>query len=308
MKEKRMQDEQLGVYHDSDISDSNSYPLVGVLGCMAERIKSKMLKETCVDFIAGPDGYRDLPRLISNAMSENGIIFIEEESDEPVPTMTVMSDNDRNLNGNTGSIQRLANVHLSLDETYADISPVRLDEGNTHAFVTITRGCNNHCAFCIVPYTRGIERSRPIDSIMLEIEQLRDQCSQEEASAGLKTPIREIVLLGQNVNSYWDQQSESLPKYSSRSSSTGGYNVADGFTQRSKIRGRGDRDLKKTDNSIQQEGAAASIDTSENVKNGIMEIDISSITSNDVSGTCAPPPCSVSLSPTTCTFIDCPIP
>ena len=99
-------------------------PLIGILGCMAERLKDELLDEKGVDFIAGPDSYRDLPNLLLAASP----------------------------NTETNDIQKVANVQLSMEETYADISPVRLDEGNTHAFVTITRGCNNHCAFCIGIY------------------------------------------------------------------------------------------------------------------------------------------------------------
>lgn len=137
-------------------SGVRGYPVVGVLGCMAERLKTRLLVEEGVDFVAGPDAYRDLPALL----------------------MTATTD------------QKAANVQLSIEETYSDIQPVRLAEGNTHAFVTITRGCDNHCAFCIVPYTRGRERSRPVESILFEVEMLRQQ------------GYKEIVLLGQNVNSY----------------------------------------------------------------------------------------------------------
>ena len=132
------------------------YPLVGVLGCMAERLKSKLLDEEGVDFIAGPDAYRELPALLTAASTD----------------------------------QKAANVQLSIEETYSDIQPVKLADGNTHAFVTITRGCDNHCAFCIVPYVRGRERSRPVESILSEVDMLKEQ------------GYKEVVLLGQNVNSY----------------------------------------------------------------------------------------------------------
>ena len=137
----------------------DGYPIVGVLGCMAERLKTKLLDDAEVDFIAGPDAYRDLPNLLS---------IVDTTTDA-----------------------QAANTALSLEETYADIQPVRLAEGNTHAFVTITRGCNNKCSFCVVPYTRGVERSRPVTSILREVEQLRDE------------GFKEVVLLGQNVNSYY---------------------------------------------------------------------------------------------------------
>jgi len=128
---------------------------------MAERLKEKVfdLKGHIVDVICGPDAYRDLPRLLDTAL--------------------------------TG--QRGVNVMLSLEETYADIAPVRLDDSKHSAFVSIMRGCNNMCAFCIVPFTRGRERSRPINSIVDEVKRLSDQ------------GVREIILLGQNVNSYHDK-------------------------------------------------------------------------------------------------------
>ncbi len=134
-------------------------PIVGVLGCMAERLKSKLLEtDKIVDLVAGPDSYRDLPRLI--ALVEGGDISM--------------------------------NTQLSLDETYADIVPVRVESNNVSAFVSITRGCDNMCSYCIVPYTRGRERSRQATSIVEEVRML--------AAQGFK----EITLLGQNVNSYND--------------------------------------------------------------------------------------------------------
>ncbi|XP_044253498.1 CDK5RAP1-like protein [Tribolium madens] len=132
---------------------------VGILGCMAERLKHKVLeKDKTVDLVAGPDAYRDLPRLLA------------------------LTEND----------QKSVNVLLSFDETYADIMPVRLNENSVSAFVSIMRGCDNMCTYCIVPFTRGKERSRPIDSILREIEQLAQQ------------GVKEVTLLGQNVNSYRD--------------------------------------------------------------------------------------------------------
>ncbi|QED39102.1 tRNA (N6-isopentenyl adenosine(37)-C2)-methylthiotransferase MiaB [Antarcticibacterium arcticum] len=130
---------------------------VGVLGCMAERLKSKFLEEEkIVDLVVGPDAYKDLPNLINE---------VEE---------------GRNA----------VNVLLSKDETYGDISPVRLQTNGVSAFVSITRGCDNMCTFCVVPFTRGRERSRDPQSILEEINDL--------ASKGYK----EITLLGQNVDSY----------------------------------------------------------------------------------------------------------
>jgi tRNA A37 methylthiotransferase MiaB len=130
--------------------------VIGMLGCMAERLKEKVLEEKLVDIVAGPDAYRDIPRLI------------------------------KIVNGDgTGDRQQAMNVQLSLDETYADIIPVRKDVGqNHHAWISIMRGCNNMCAFCIVPFTRGRERSRPVLSIEDEVKYLRD--------AGIK----EVTLLG----------------------------------------------------------------------------------------------------------------
>jgi len=132
--------------------------LVGVLGCMAERLKSKFLEEEkLVDLVVGPDAYRTLPKLITEA--EGG--------------------------------QKAVNVLLSREETYADISPVRLNSNGITAFVSIMRGCNNMCSFCVVPFTRGRERSRKADSILAECQDL--------FNAGYK----EVTLLGQNVDSYY---------------------------------------------------------------------------------------------------------
>ncbi|MCU0417308.1 MAG: tRNA (N6-isopentenyl adenosine(37)-C2)-methylthiotransferase MiaB [Cytophagaceae bacterium] len=139
------------------IKRNNPDLLVGVLGCMAERLKSKLLEEEkIVDMVVGPDAYRDLPRLIS-------------EVDE----------------GN-----KAVNVFLSREETYADINPVRLTGNGVLAFISIMRGCDNMCSFCVVPYTRGRERSRDAYSIVSEAKQLFDQ------------GYREVTLLGQNVDSY----------------------------------------------------------------------------------------------------------
>lgn len=131
--------------------------LVGVLGCMAERMKEQLLdEELVVDLIAGPDSYRELPALL--------------------------------LKVSTG--QRLANVMLSEEETYSDLEPVRFTGNGVSAFISIMRGCTNFCAYCVVPYTRGRERSRDIDSILAECRDL--------VAKGYK----EVTLLGQNVNSY----------------------------------------------------------------------------------------------------------
>lgn len=136
---------------------------IGLLGCMAERLKTKILdRGKLVDVIAGPDSYKDLPRLLAITDNETAV-----------------------------------NVVLSFDETYADVMPVRLNQDSTGAYISIMRGCDNMCTYCIVPFTRGRERSRPIASILDEVRQLSDQ------------GVKEITLLGQNVNSYRDlSQSE----------------------------------------------------------------------------------------------------
>jgi tRNA-2-methylthio-N6-dimethylallyladenosine synthase len=131
--------------------------LIGVLGCMAERLKAKFLEEErMVDIVTGPDAYRDLPRLV-------------EEAD-------------------TG--QKGVNVFLSREETYADIAPIRLNSNGVTAFISIMRGCDNMCSFCVVPYTRGRERSRDAHSIVQEARDL------------FRDGYREVTLLGQNVDSY----------------------------------------------------------------------------------------------------------
>lgn len=131
--------------------------IIGVLGCMAERLKAKLLEEEkLVDIVVGPDAYRDLPSLVASAQ-----------------------DGDKGLN-----------VYLSREETYADISPLRLDSNGVSAFISIMRGCDNMCSFCVVPFTRGRERSRDAFSIVSEAQDLYDR------------GYREVTLLGQNVDSY----------------------------------------------------------------------------------------------------------
>lgn len=151
---------------------------IGVLGCMAERLKSKFLdEEKLVDLVIGPDSYRDLPNLI--AKSDDGT--------------------------------RTVNVLLSREETYADISPVRLNSNGISAFVSIMRGCDNMCSFCVVPFTRGRERSRDPHSIVREAKELFDD------------GFREVTLLGQNVDSYkW-----SATEQDNQSNSDGIVNFAD---------------------------------------------------------------------------------
>lgn len=140
--------------------------MVGVLGCMAERLKSKLLEEEkIVDMVVGPDAYRDLPNLI-NAVDDGG---------------------------------RAVNVLLSREETYADISPVRLNSNGVTSFISIMRGCDNMCSFCVVPFTRGRERSRDPFSIVREAQDLFEK------------GYREVTLLGQNVDSYkWKSEDKSL--------------------------------------------------------------------------------------------------
>lgn len=144
------------------LKKKNPQMVVGVLGCMAERLKTKFLEEEkIVDVVAGPDAYRDLPNLFN-------------EVDEG---------------------QKAINVFLSRDETYADIKPVRLHSNGVTAFVSIMRGCDNMCSFCVVPYTRGRERSRDVYSILKECQDLFDD------------GFREVTLLGQNVDSYkWESE------------------------------------------------------------------------------------------------------
>ena len=144
-------------FYNSIKRDKNPKMLVGVLGCMAERLKETLLEEEkLVDIVVGPDSYRDLPNLIKEV--EDG--------------------------------KKAVNVILSLEETYADINPVRLGGNGVTAFVSITRGCDNMCSFCVVPFTRGRERSRDPKSILKECTEL------------FNNGYREITLLGQNVDSY----------------------------------------------------------------------------------------------------------
>ena len=140
------------------IKKQNPGLLIGILGCMAERLKSKLLEEEkLVDIVVGPDAYRTLPGLIEEA--------------------------------ETGT--KAVNVLLSREETYADISPVRINSNGINAFVSIMRGCNNMCAFCVVPFTRGRERSRDNISIINECKDL------------FQRGFKEVTLLGQNVDSYY---------------------------------------------------------------------------------------------------------
>ncbi len=142
------------------IKKQKPWVIVGILGCMAERLKDTLLdNDKLVDLVVGPDAYRELPVLLRAA--EGG--------------------------------QKGINVLLQREETYADISPVRLDKNGVSAFVSITRGCNNMCSYCVVPYVRGGERSRMPETILREVQELIDM------------GYKEVTLLGQNVNSYrWE--------------------------------------------------------------------------------------------------------
>ena len=141
--------------------------VIGVLGCMAERLKASFLEEEkLVDIVVGPDAYRSLPSLVEEAYGG----------------------------------QKGVNVQLSRDETYADIAPIRLNSNGVNAYVSIMRGCNNMCSFCVVPFTRGRERSRDAQSILLECEAL------------FNDGYREVTLLGQNVDSYHQAETANLPE------------------------------------------------------------------------------------------------
>ena len=140
--------------------------VVGVIGCMAERLKEKLLEtDKMVDIVVGPDAYRELPLLVTEALEGH----------------------------------KAVNVLLSREETYADIAPVRLDKSGVTAFISIMRGCNNMCSYCVVPYTRGAERSRVPESIV------------NEASGLFRDGYREVTLLGQNVDSYrWEKDGTAI--------------------------------------------------------------------------------------------------
>lgn len=152
--------------HYNSLKKQNKNLLVGVLGCMAERVGEGFLEKGVVDLVAGPDAYRDLPYLIDKV--EHG--------------------------------ERALNTQLSTIETYDKITPVRMGDKAISGFVSITRGCNNFCTYCIVPYTRGRERSRDPQDILNEVKQLAD------------SRYKEVTLLGQNVNSYkWLPETERKP-------------------------------------------------------------------------------------------------
>jgi tRNA-2-methylthio-N6-dimethylallyladenosine synthase len=161
IREKAEQTVRHRLTHINGLKKTKPELLVGVLGCMAERLKSQLLEEEkIVDLVAGPDAYRDLPKLI---------LQVDEG-------------------------QKAVNTFLSREETYADISPVRLNSNGVSAFISIMRGCDNMCSFCVVPFTRGRERSRDPHSIVAEARNL------------FQLGYREVTLLGQNVDSYkWSE-------------------------------------------------------------------------------------------------------
>ncbi|GAB4822700.1 hypothetical protein N2152v2_009746 [Parachlorella kessleri] len=164
--------------------------VVGVLGCMAERLRHRLLEsDKLVDLVAGPDAYRDLPRLIRLVQGEGSLGDAEEYEGAPQPQQPASSSSSSSRR--SAQHGPAINVQLSAEETYADIVPLRQPNSRS-AFLSIMRGCNNMCAFCIVPYTRGRERSRPLQSILDEVRMLSGQ------------GVREVTLLGQNVNSYAD--------------------------------------------------------------------------------------------------------
>jgi tRNA-2-methylthio-N6-dimethylallyladenosine synthase len=156
------------LHYFRSLKKKNPGLIIGLLGCMAERTKIALMEEEqLLDVIAGPDSYRDLPRLLEQV----------------------------------GSGQRAVNTILSVEETYADITPVRLSSNGVSAFISIMRGCENYCSYCVVPSTRGQERSRPAASILGETEEL------------VRNGFREVTLLGQNVNSYEWKENGSLTNF-----------------------------------------------------------------------------------------------
>lgn len=158
IREKAEQTIRNRLQHFKGLKEKDPGMLVAVMGCMAERLKAKLLEEErLVDIVVGPDAYRSLPALIAEA--DGG--------------------------------QKSVNVLLSREETYSDIAPIRIDSNGISAFVSIMRGCNNMCTFCVVPFTRGRERSRDAESIIRECQQLVDE------------GYKEVTLLGQNVDSYY---------------------------------------------------------------------------------------------------------
>jgi tRNA-2-methylthio-N6-dimethylallyladenosine synthase len=150
----------------SHLKKKNKDLKIGIIGCMAERLKEKLIEtDKLVDIVVGPDAYRELPLLVMEAEAGH----------------------------------KAVNVLLSREETYADISPVRMDKNGVSSFVSIMRGCNNMCAYCVVPYVRGAERSRNPESVLKEVKDL------------FELGYREVTLLGQNVDSYnWENDSGTI--------------------------------------------------------------------------------------------------
>ena len=215
---KRAARDVSGVFDDENTYQS--VPVVGVLGCMGERLKEKILeRDGLADLVAGPDAYRDLPRLIDAARGAvdgdafGGALETPSAGDEGetgadscgekqtgATKDSSKTSSSKNQNASSSSknapFASVINTQLSVDETYADIAPVRKNDAtkNPAAFVSIMRGCDNMCAFCVVPFTRGRERSRPFASIVDEARRLS------------REGYKEVTLLGQNVNSYADKR------------------------------------------------------------------------------------------------------
>lgn len=168
IREKAEQTVRHRLMHFNGLKRRNPDVTIGILGCMAERLKAKLLEEEkIVDLVVGPDAYRDLPKLVAQA----------EEGEKGI------------------------NTFLSREETYADITPVRLNSNGVTAFISIMRGCDNMCSFCVVPFTRGRERSRDPHSIVAEAKDL------------FSKGFREVTLLGQNVDSYkWSPEENNKAK------------------------------------------------------------------------------------------------
>lgn len=181
IREKAEQTVRNRLQHIQGFKKKKPEMMVGILGCMAERLKTKLLEEEkIVDLVAGPDAYRDLPKLIVQ-----------------------VDDGDKAVN-----------TFLSREETYGDITPVRLDSNGISAFISIMRGCDNMCSFCVVPFTRGRERSRDPHSIVAEAKDL------------FSRGYREVTLLGQNVDSYKWSESENNKARLEKTSANGIVNFA----------------------------------------------------------------------------------
>ena len=201
---------------NSSTQQKKKKAVIGVLGCMGERIKGDLLKKDSkgvrlADIVAGPDSYRDLPRLIENAISNNSSSNSIGEKEKKKEKKEDDENEEKNEKRFEPKITETMNVELSTTETYSEIFPMRrgrVEDMSTSAFVTIQRGCDNMCAFCIVPFTRGRERSRDSASIL---EEAKKRFYEENA--------REIVLLGQNVNSYSDKTHAAAAEEESSSSS-----------------------------------------------------------------------------------------